>query len=256
MMTMKTTSILLALAMGVACLSGLNASAIETSKNPQIAKILKSTPPAELPAKAGQLVKSAKAQDRESTTIAVVKAAVELSPTAAHLVVGAIAKAVPDMAPVAAATAAALQPAKQASLITRSAVAAAPTQAGAVVEAVCREVPSEYASIARAAAQVAPASGKEIITAVGLALPALKPTIDQALTVYGGSAPSTAVVMDRVTQIASPMVVMREPVTPTTLPPRPPTIGPPYQPLTQTPTNVPPNTIIEVPPGGRDYSPP
>ena len=91
----------------------------------------------------------------------VVKGAVGINPAAAPAIVGAIARAVPDMASVAAGAAAAEQP-KQASAIAKAAAAAAPSKAGKIVTAVCRAVPNEYRNIAVAVSQVVPASGKEI----------------------------------------------------------------------------------------------
>src|SRR5215471_16793009 len=72
--------------------------------------ILAKVPAAELPAKSAELVKEAKARDREAVTRGVVKSAVEINPAAAPLIVNAIAQSVPDMAALAAGLAAAQQP--------------------------------------------------------------------------------------------------------------------------------------------------
>ena len=229
---MKTTRILLALALGVTCATGINASAKETTTNNQLTKTLKSVPAADMPAKAALLVKQAKSEARQSTTINVVKAAVAADPSATVEVVSAIAKAVPDMASVAAATAATLQP-KQASLITKAAVAAAPSQVGEIVQAVCLVVPSDYRSVALAASDAAPSASKEIVTAVGTAIPSMKRSISQSMSIYGGSVPSVAIALDQAQQVAS-----KPAGSPSSTPPRAFGHGGPYVTPPATPRDV------------------
>src|SRR5437870_10093430 len=95
------------LALNALCLSALNTFAGDDPKNNPFKETLSSVPAAELPAKAADLVLAAKRHSREATTISVVKASVQLNPAAAPAIVGAIARAVPDMAAVAASVAAA-----------------------------------------------------------------------------------------------------------------------------------------------------
>src|SRR5438132_14161000 len=97
---MKRIAIFLAL--GVVCLGVFNSLANDAPKTNPFKQTLQAVPAAELPVQAAQLVKAAKAHSREATTIDVVKAALEINPAAAPLIVGAIARAVPDMAAVAA----------------------------------------------------------------------------------------------------------------------------------------------------------
>ena len=155
-------------------------------------KILASAAAAELPAKAARLVKQAKAADLEVTTIKVGTAALTLRPAAAPAIVGAMARAVPDMAPVAAGTAVTREP-KQAAVIARAAAAAAPDQAGKIVVAMCRVVPKECGEVAVAVSQAAPGSTRKILDEVALGVPELMPEIEKALgtahkrNVYGGS---------------------------------------------------------------------
>ena len=231
-------------------------------------QVLTAVPAAELPAKAADLVSRAKSRDRQSTTVNVVQSAVGINPAAAPAIVGAIARAVSDMASVAAAAAAAEQP-KQASAIAKAAAAAAPAKAGQIVTAVSRAVPNEYRNVAVAVSQAVPGSGKEILKAVGSARPDLKPAIDQALAGYSGTVPSVATALDQAvkvsstsTAIAADAPVLAPPATPApvanaTAPvARGPAIGPPYIPLTTTPTAVTPGTSGEVPEGGRNYAAP
>src|SRR5436305_217739 len=104
------------IALSILCLATIPCLAKDDPKPNPFRNTLKQIPAAELPAKAAQLVKAAKMAEREATTIDVVKAAVEMNPAATPVIVGAIAKAVPEMAALAAGTAAAQQP-KQAAAI-------------------------------------------------------------------------------------------------------------------------------------------
>src|SRR6266436_10433146 len=97
------------IALGTVCLVAVASFAGDSPKANPYAETLNSVPAAELPAKAAELVRDAKARQREAVTIEVVKAAVVKSPAAATAIVGAIAKAAPDMAAIAAATAASEQ---------------------------------------------------------------------------------------------------------------------------------------------------
>jgi hypothetical protein len=255
-----------AILLSVAFLAAGNAFGKDPPKANPFNEVLAAVPAAELPAKAADLVSHARARDRQATTINVVNSAVAMNPAAAPAIVGAIARAVPDMASVAAGAAATLQP-KQASAIAKAAAAAAPSKAGKIVTAVCRVVPNEYRNIALAVAQAVPAAGKEIVNAVAAALPGLKPAIENTLAGYGGNVASVADTLDQAAK-ATPVNLISGPAVPpaTALPAgqplggapmaRGPAVGPPYHPLTQTPTNVTPGTSGQVPTGGRDYAAP
>ena len=217
MKNMKTTRIIFAIGLGVACLSGNQLSAKDPVPETPFAKILRGVPALELPARAAQLVKEAKADQRELTAMEVVKSSVTLNPTSTLMVVGEICRTSPKVAPVAAASAAKLQP-KQAVAITKAAVSAAPSEAGKIVAAVCKEVPSESRDVAAVAVRVVPSSSRDITGAAPLAL---------------SGAPTVAMT-----------------------PPRPPSVGSPFEPLTGASTNSTPNTTGNVTPGSRDYSGP
>jgi hypothetical protein len=164
-------------------------------------------------------------------------------------VVSAISRAVPDMAAMAAGTAAAEQP-KQASVIAKAAAAAAPAKAGKIVVAICRAVPTDYRSVAIVVAQTVPGSAKEVLKAVASAIPELKVGIEKALAAYTGNTISVAAVLD---QANNPQASME---TTKGSSPRGPTVGPPFIPLSGTVTTVTPATSGEVPTGGRDYAKP
>jgi hypothetical protein len=156
-------------------------------------------PWAELPQRVVALVRHAKPQERQTTTIVAVKAALGLNPAAATAVVGAIARALPDLASLAAETAAADQP-KQAPEIALAAAAGAHSAAADIVVGVCRSVPAQYESVALAVSSAAPKSGKEILKAITVVQPGLKQGIDSVVSGYGGRVPSVALVLAQAQQ--------------------------------------------------------
>jgi hypothetical protein len=254
---------LASLAVSIVFLGAINSFGTDAPKTNPYHVTLATVPSAELPAKAADLVKQAKAQERKTIVTDVVQAAVALNPAAAPAIVGAVARAVPEVAALAAGVAAAEQP-KQAAAITRAAAAAAPAKVGEIVLAVCRAVPNEYRGIAIAAAQSAPGSGKLILEAVASALAPLQPGIQQALVGYGGNPPSVAVVLDSVRPTATsasaatppaPVLVSRPAPMPISTS-RGGGLGPPYIPLSGTPTNVTSGTSGDTGPGERNYASP
>ena len=202
--------------LSVICLSAVNAFAKDASKS--LKKTLSSVPAAELPAQAAKLVKDAKPDAWEETTINVVKSSVGINPAAAPAIVGAIARAVGPMAPVAAGTAAKEQP-KQACTIAKAAAAAAPSQAGPIVLAVCKAVPDDYRCVAIAVSQAAPGSREDILRAVANVRPELESEIEKALEGSGASGPSVATTLDKATATHSPYGRSRPP---SHVPPGPP----------------------------------
>jgi hypothetical protein len=246
--------------LSVALLAGGGSFANDAPKANSFNQALAAVPAAELPAKAADLILHSRSRERQATTVNVVKSAVGMNPAAAPAIVGAIARAVPDMASVAAGAAAAEQP-KQAAAIAKAAAAAAPSKAGKIVAAVCRAVPNEYRNIAAAVAQVVPGAGKEIVNAVAAALPGLKPAIESTLAGYGGNVMSVTDTLDRAAMVPPASVASGAAVP--AIPPlggvpmaRGAGVGPPYHNLTTTPTNVTSGTSGEVPTGGRNYAAP
>jgi len=240
------------------CLGTFNLMGSDASKADPVRETLIHFPAAELPAKAADLIKQTKSSGRESMTIKVVKSALDLNPAAAPAVVGAIARALPELAAVAAGTAAGQQP-KQAGIIARSAAAVAPTKAGKIVAAVCRAVPNDFRNIALSVSQVVPAADKEILEAIASAIPDLKPSIQQALLAAKGELTSMADLLDQVkvnpTTPAKALVADGSILSPVRSA-RGPAVGPPYIPLSATPGNVNPGNSGEVPAGGRGYAAP
>jgi hypothetical protein len=245
------------IALSVAFLAACNSFGKDVLQTNPFNQTLAAAPAAELPAKAADLVAQAKSRDRQTTTINVVKSAVGINPAADPAIVGAIARAVPDMAAVAAGAAAVEQP-KQAAAIAKAAAAAAPSKAGKIVVAVCRAVPNQYRNIAVAVSEAVPGSGKEIVKAVGAALPELKPGIEQTLAGYGGNIVSVAATLDQAATVSPVGTAATVPVSAGAPPPmaRGPAVGPAYLPLTGTPTDVTTGTGGVVPPNGRNYANP
>jgi hypothetical protein len=209
----------------------------------------------ELPARVAKMVTEAKPRDQKSITIAAVRAAVERNPAAAPSIVSAVARAVPAVAGVAAATAAGLQP-QQARAIAKAAAAAARFQAGQIVFDTCKEVPALYRSIAIGASEGAPGANQEILAAVSRAIPTLKPFVDQASKSWAspsGDFPLAAVIQQVENLAASqpagtPRVALVAP---------PPPPRPPFVPGTQGNGDPQRKQIVVVQPGeGRIYSGP
>jgi len=145
----------------------------------------------DLPGKAAELVAAADALHQPLVTSQVVKAALQVNPGSAALVVGSIARTVPAMAANAALAAVTVKP-SEVTIVARAAALAAPQKAGEITKVLCRAMPSSYRAIAETVASVVPNSVREVLAAVGDAIPSLKATIAQVeaqsemgnLTVY------------------------------------------------------------------------
>ena len=115
----------------------------------------KGTPAPEVPAKAALIVAKTAPAERKDVTVAVISYTVRMNPASAPAIVGAVAKAAPEMAALAAKTATRLQP-KQARAIARAAATAAPEKAVEIVEVIGRDFPSIRRELALSVAEVAP----------------------------------------------------------------------------------------------------
>jgi 4-amino-4-deoxy-L-arabinose transferase-like glycosyltransferase len=100
------------------------------------------------------------------------------------------------MAPMAAGTAAELQP-KQAVAIAKAAASAAPSKAAQIVVAVSRAVPKSYRDVAVAICNLVPGSNRAILAALSSAFPELKTGIENALANYTGQSPSVGLTLDQ-----------------------------------------------------------
>jgi hypothetical protein len=223
------------------------------AKDSSYKETLSRVPAAELPVKAAELIKDAKPRNRQEVTVDVVKTAVSINPAATTVLVRSICRAVPDMACVAAATAAAAQP-NLAVAIAKAATSASPSKAAQIAVAVCQAVPNDYRNISIAVAQAAPRSDKEILNALAASFPELKAGVE-LLTTLSGNPPTVSYALASI----HPTTAQSTPLFPVSLA-RGPAVGPPFIPLSQTPTSVTPGTSGNVPPGARggptDYAQP
>jgi hypothetical protein len=256
---MKRTSLCLSFAAVLAlAVSNLGFAADQTGRaNPYIQPLSQVKAP-ELPAQCASLVSKASVEDSESVTVDVVSACAKINSPAVPAVVGAISKARPTMAALAASTAVGLQP-KQAAAIVRAAVGAAPDQAGAIVYSVCVRNPGSYRMVASVAADLAPQQKASILESVASAIPSQKPFIQQAQAGGAADRSVTSVLEDasRLSAQSGQVAAGSETVAiANSAPVRGYTVGPPYQPLGGTPGNSGPGTSTNVPPGERDYTAP
>lgn len=243
----------LALGLGILLTANHASFAAETPASPSLS-ILKSTPLAELPGKAAELVAAANPKNQIQTTMDVVRSAIGLNPAAACAIVGSVAVGTPEMAAVAAATAAGLQP-KLAASVAQAAAAAAPKQAGKIVEAVCRVVPDSYRAVALAVAEAVPNASRQILDGIAVALPNLKEAITNALAVCQIPNPSVKLVLTRMENSALSVATAGASgsATPNSVNPTP---GPAYAAAPGTPVILDPGNNGQVPTGGQNYANP
>jgi hypothetical protein len=241
---------LLSLVVALTALGSPDTPAAKTPPNPQKAALTQARP-AELPARAAEIVAGTQTEFRAETTRNVVVAAHELNPGALMSVVGAIAKSTPDMAPSAAAAAAAREP-RMARFIARSAALAAPRQAGSIAQAVTHAVPDDAREIALAVALAAPGSDQAVLQGLQTGVPTWKPYIDQSLAALPANQHSAGTVLAHAGRLmtASSTAARNGQVAP-------PVVGPPFQALPSPPAQVAPNPANQVPDGWqRQYSRP
>jgi hypothetical protein len=228
----------------------------------------------ELPGRAASTVAAASSADRAVLAEDVIRAALDVNPSAGPLLVGAIARSTPDVAAGSAVAAASLQ-SKQLSPITKSAVGGAPAQAEAIVNALTKARPASFATIGVAAVEVAPKSAEAILNGITAANPTLKALIAGIDSKGAKTARSVVTVLKRaealvaklsISSKTTPEALLAGELTPTMtaqLPSltasvlaAPPVVGPPYTPGSPSPGEVGTGSNYEAPPTGRDYSSP
>ncbi len=247
------------LVLGISLATACAGWAGEEVKTASLEQALLGTPAAELPAKAAELVKGAKTLDQSFITVEVVKSAIRLNPVSGTAVVSAIARAVPEMASIAAATAAEEQ-SERAAEMAKAAAAAAPTRAGVIVTAVCQVAPKQYRQIAIAAADAAPGSSPEVLHSVAAVFPDLRNGIEHTLANVKGVPPAVPRVLEanRDPGLPEPRLpsIAKSPISASAAP------GPAVSsPVFAGPPPPPPNPPPNPPPpprrhGGRNYAAP
>jgi hypothetical protein len=244
-------------AVAAALATAVNVSAGESTANNPYFVVLTTPTATELATKSADLVLKVDSKQRQQTTIDVVKAAVPLNPAAAPAIVGSIARSVPEMAAIAAATAVSLAP-DEAAAIAHAAAVAAPSKAGKIVESMCHALPAAYQQIADAVADVVPGAGREILTAVSTAVPTLKDSLNKVLASYGGNVPSVSTVLNQVQSTVPLASAAQSPPSSLDSPAlAAPTVGTPYVPTPVVHTTK--NPRLDggvVPPGNRNYASP
>jgi hypothetical protein len=228
---------------------GLVASqSVMANQTPDFAKTLAGTSVVEMPAKAASLVGKSSADKQNA--VAVVKAAIGLTPSATPGIVSAIARENPTVAPAISVAAATLQH-KQLDLIAKAAVAAAPAQAAKIVAALIKEFPKDYSVIAISAAEADPSAGREILAVVAEYVPSLQASIQIAIA---GIDPSGVVSVSAVLS-ASPVADATPAPQSISGPAAPslslPTIGAPYANVPVTVVTVTPTQTKGEAPGSR-----
>jgi len=146
---------------------------------PVLADGLRGVSPAELPARAAEMVGRASVETRPAVAGEVVRQVGLVNPQIVQLVVGAIARVAPEAAGPAALAAVSIRP-RELELFARTAAAAAPAQAVGIVGAFCKVQPETFSVAAIAVAKAAPGQDEKILQAISVALPSLKFALDRA----------------------------------------------------------------------------
>jgi hypothetical protein len=233
--------------LGFACFGALSGVAGDIQNVNPYSAVFSQVIPAEMPAKAATLVKKEKARDRSTSTVNVVKAALAANAPSACAVVSSISKAVSEMAPVAAGTAAEVQP-SQVVAIAKAAANAAPSKAAKIVVAVCRAAPKSRRAVAVAVCEAVPGSNQAILTAMAAAFPELAAGISQALAKSSSEFAPVGSILDQAVTVASAPTGVRGP-----------SIGAPYSGGNGAPSDIngtTPGNSTPVPPGGANYASP
>lgn len=205
------------------------------------ARELRAATRAELPARAGALVRQAAPQLRSATALQVVRMATLINPMTVANIVCEVSRVDPASVTVIAQAATKDQP-EFAAEIARAAAVAVPFHAGEIMASVGSCVPDALRDVGMAIAAVAPSAGREIVVAMAVIRPDLKPYLETELNRCGTRIPSVGRCWDRAELALARSAGERvlRPTTPGSAPtanPRPPRGG-------------------GQPPGGRNYAKP
>jgi len=154
-------------------------------------KALRAVPAPEIPEQAATLVMQSADGERESAGLAVLAAALELTPGTAPEVVGAMARKAPALAPALAASACEKQP-KMTLYIAKAAAASAPAYAGQIVGAVAKKQPALGLKVALELARAFPKAGDSIIKGLVEAVPNLRPFVQKGTVMAASSSIDSA----------------------------------------------------------------
>jgi hypothetical protein len=154
--TMKRNQVTLAVLLAaLSFVAAPSASAISLSQVQAIRKVVADVPPAEIAARAADLVSQAPKADRKDVALTAIREVVNKRPATVVAVVAAIAKAAPEVSVAVAAEAARLAT-DQAAAIAKAAASGAPAQAEQIAVAVAKAVPGSATQVTRSVALVVP----------------------------------------------------------------------------------------------------
>jgi translation elongation factor EF-4 len=159
-----------------------SASALSHSQVVAIKKVVADIPPAEMAAKAADLVTQASKNERKEVALVTVREIATKRPATIVPVVAAISKAAPEVSAAVAAEAAKFA-SEQASAIAKAAAAGAPAEADVIAAAVAKEVPAAATKVTRAVASLVPDQTSKIVETVVASVPAAQPEITADSTI-------------------------------------------------------------------------
>jgi hypothetical protein len=168
---MKRNQVTLAVVLAALSFAAVpSASAISVSQVQAIRKVVADVPPAEIAARAADLVSQAPKADRKDVALTTIREVVAKRPATVVAVVAAIAEAAPEVSAVVAAEAAKLAT-DQAATIAKAAASGAPAQAEQIAVAVAKAVPGSVTQVTRSVALVVPDQVASVTEAVVKSFP-------------------------------------------------------------------------------------
>jgi hypothetical protein len=159
-----------------------SANAISMSQVQAIKKVVADVPPAEIAARAADLVSQAPSADRKEVALTTVREVVSKRPATVVAVVAAIAKASPDISALVASEAAKLA-SDQAAAIARAAASSAPAQADLIAVAVASATPASAVKVTRSVVMVVPDQASVVSEAVVKSIPTVANDISSDVTI-------------------------------------------------------------------------
>jgi hypothetical protein len=181
--TMKRNQVTLAVLLAaLSFVAAPSASAISTTQVQAIKRVVADVSPAEIAARAANLVSQAPKADRKDVAVTTVREVVSKRPATIVAVVAAIAKVAPEISAKVAGEAATLAT-DQAAAIAKAAASSAPAQADQIALAVAKAVPSSAAKVARAVALVVPDQTVAVSETISKAMPSVASEIASDSTI-------------------------------------------------------------------------
>lgn len=156
-------------------------AALPQSQISAIKKIVADVPAAELAMRASEMLSQANTLEKADVASTTIREVASRRPATILVVVGAMAKAAPELSPMIASEASRLV-AEKAAEIAKVAAAAVPQQAGQIAAAVAKVAPKSATKVARAVAVTVPDQAPNIVNLVSRSVPASQPSLVQDST--------------------------------------------------------------------------